>query len=81
MRNNSEVARAITERGRWTVLGMELLQFVGVMAAFAVAVVLWIFVVFIPGRTMESWEDQRSARRDESREDPVGSGPSTLPPP
>lgn len=56
-------------------MGMELLQFAGIMAAFAVAALLWILIVFIPGRTMERWEDQQSSRRNESREDPVGSSP------
>jgi hypothetical protein len=56
---------------------MEFLQFAGVMAAFAVAALLWLLIVFIPGRTMERWEDQHSSRRDESREDPLGSGPSS----
>lgn len=54
-------------------MGMELLQFAGIMAAFAVAALLWIFIVFIPGRTMERWDDRQPPRRDE--EDPAGSGP------
>jgi hypothetical protein len=56
-------------------LGTELLQFAAVMAAFAVAVLLWLLVVFIPGHTMERWEDRRPSRGGEDREDSVGSGP------
>lgn len=52
---------------------MELLQFAGIMAAFAVAALLWVLIVFIPGRTMERCEGRQPSSRDE--EDPAGSGP------
>jgi hypothetical protein len=26
---------------------------------FAVALVLWLWIVYLPGRTLERWEDQR----------------------
>lgn len=53
----------------------ELMQFAGVVAGFAVVALVWVLVVFLPGRTMERWEDQRPSRRDESPRDPIGSGP------
>lgn len=54
-------------------MGTELLQFAAAMAAFVVAALLWLRIVYIPGRTVEQWEDQRPARRGEKREDPAGS--------
>lgn len=52
-------------------MGAELLQFVGLIAVFAVVAVLWLFIVFIPARTLERWEGQRPgrgrARPDEER--------------
>jgi hypothetical protein len=29
---------------------------------FLVAAVLWLFVVYLPGRTLERWKDQRPGR-------------------
>jgi hypothetical protein len=40
-------------------LGSELWQFLLVLLGFAVAAVLWLFIVYLPGRTLERWEDQR----------------------
>jgi len=34
---------------------------------FAVALVLWLRIVYLPGRTLERWEDQRVKVRKESR--------------
>jgi hypothetical protein len=51
-------ARA-TER---KVLGSEVWQFLTVISGFLVAAVLWLFVVYLPGRTLERWEDQRPGR-------------------
>jgi threonine/homoserine/homoserine lactone efflux protein len=54
-------------------LGAELLQFAVLVAVFVVVAVLWLFIVFIPARTLERWEDQRPghgggrARPDEER--------------
>lgn len=47
-------------------LGSELWQFAGALAVFAVIVVLWMFIVYLPGRTMERWEDRRPEKRDDS---------------
>lgn len=41
----------------------ELLQFAILMVVFAVVGVLWLFIVYLPGRTMERWQDQRPKRR------------------
>jgi len=49
------------------------LQFAAFIAAFVVAALLWLRIVYIPGRTVEQWEDQRPVRRGETREDPAGS--------
>ena len=42
----------------------ELWQFAGALAAFVVVVLLWLRVVYLPGRTLERWEDRRPARGD-----------------
>jgi len=44
------------------VLGSELWQFLIILLGFLVAAVLWLFVVYLPGRTLERWEDQRPGR-------------------
>ncbi len=50
-------------------MAAELLQFAAAMAAFVVAALLWLYIIYIPGRTVENWEDQRPARRSGERED------------
>ena len=45
-------------------LTTELWQFAGALGAFGVAALLWLRVVYLPGRTLERWEDRRP-RRDE----------------
>jgi hypothetical protein len=45
----------------------ELWQFVGALGAFAIAALLWLRVVYLPGCTRERWEDRRprsDGRRD-----------------
>jgi hypothetical protein len=49
----------VTER---KVLGSEIWQFLVILLGFLVAAVLWLFVVYLPGRTLERWEDQRPNR-------------------
>ena len=44
----------------------ELWQFAAMLVLFMVAFVLWLRVVYLPGRTLERWED----RRGESGERP-----------
>jgi hypothetical protein len=42
-----------------------------------VVALLWLFVVYLPGRTMECWDDQRPGRGDGEISSPAGSeGPS-----
>ena len=46
------------------ILTAEMWQFLIVVSGFFVAALLWIFVVYLPGRTLERWEDQRRGRGD-----------------
>jgi hypothetical protein len=55
------------------VLAAEFWQFLVVVVAFVAAAVLWLCVVYLPGRTLERWEDQRPGRGDKKR---GGSGPA-----
>ena len=41
----------------------ELWQFAGAVVAFVVAALLWLRLVYLPGRTLERWEDRRPRRR------------------
>jgi hypothetical protein len=59
-------------RGRWPkvafvtrrrILAAELLQFLVAGVVFVVLAVAWLWVVYLPGRTLERWEDQRPGRR------------------
>ena len=50
-------------------MAAELLQFAVAVAAFVVAALLWLYIVYVPGRTVENWEDQRPARGSGERED------------
>jgi hypothetical protein len=45
-------------------LTTELWQFAGALGAFVVVALLWLRVVYLPGRTLEHWED-RQPRQDE----------------
>jgi hypothetical protein len=53
--------------GRPERLSSELWQFGGMMVFFVVALVLWLRIIYLPGRTLERWEDQRVAVRKEPR--------------
>ncbi len=49
----------------------ELWQFGAMIAVFVVALVLWLRIVYLPGRTLERWEDQRvKAKGEQVRRDP-----------
>jgi hypothetical protein len=48
-------------------LAAEFWQFLVVVVVFVVAAVLWLFVVYLPGRTLERWEDQRQGRGGNKR--------------
>ena len=43
-------------------LGSEVWQFLIILLGFLLVAVLWLFVVYFPGRTLERWEDQRPGR-------------------
>ena len=47
-------------------LTTELWQFAVAVGAFVVVVLLWLRAVYLPGRTLERWEDERPqpGRRD-----------------
>jgi hypothetical protein len=47
------------------VLTTELWQFAGAAGAFVIVALLWLRVVFLPGRPLERWEGGRLANRDE----------------
>jgi hypothetical protein len=46
-------------------LSAEVWQFVGMLAFFSVALFLWLRIVYLPGRTLERWEDQRIEAKEE----------------
>jgi len=54
-------------------LAAELVQFLAVIVVFVVVGVVWLCVVYLPGRTLERWEDQRPGR-DEERGGPRRAG-------
>ncbi len=43
----------------------ELWQLAFVLGLFAVAFVLWMWIVYLPSRSLERWEDQRVRARKE----------------
>lgn len=45
----------------------EMLQFGGMLVFFVVALVLWLRIIYLPGRTLERWEDQRVEKRNGTR--------------
>jgi hypothetical protein len=45
-------------------LAAEIWQFLIAILGFFVVALLWLFVVYLPGRTLERWEDQRPGRGD-----------------
>ena len=56
------------------VLGSEVWQFLVVLLGFVVVAVVWMFIVYLPGRTLERWEDQRPTRAEEKTTSRVGPG-------
>ena len=46
------------------VLASEIWQFLMLAVGFFVVALLWLFVVYLPGRTMEHWEDKRTNRKE-----------------
>jgi hypothetical protein len=66
----------VTER---KVLGSEVWQFLIFILGFFVVAVSWLFVVYLPGRTLERWEDQRPGRAKGKSTPPTGPGRSEGP--
>jgi hypothetical protein len=54
------------------ILASEVWQFLMVVLGFFIVALLWLFVVYLPGRTMERWEDQRPGRGDGKTASPAG---------
>ena len=48
-------------------MSAEVWQFVGMIGLFVIALVLWLRIVYLPGRTLERWEDQRDKAREKLR--------------
>jgi hypothetical protein len=46
------------------VLASEIWQFLMLAVGFFVVALLWLFVVYLPGRTMERWEDKSTNRKE-----------------
>jgi hypothetical protein len=46
------------------ILASEIWQFLMLAVGFFVVALLWLFVVYLPGRTMEHWEDKRTNRKE-----------------
>jgi hypothetical protein len=58
------------------VLASEIWQFLMVVLGFFGVALFWLFVVYLPGRTMERWENQRPGRGDGKIASPPGPGSS-----
>ncbi len=46
-------------------MSAEIWQFAGMLTFFVIALFLWLRIVYLPGRTLERWEDQRIEARKE----------------
>jgi hypothetical protein len=60
-------------------LASEIWQFLIVVLGFFIVALLWLFVVYLPGRTMERWEDQRPGRGEGEIWSPAGSDSPSKP--
>jgi hypothetical protein len=60
-------------------LASEIWQFLMLVLGFFVVALLWLFVVYLPGRTIEHWENQRPGRGDEEISSPAGSDSPSKP--
>ncbi len=69
-------ATRVTER---KILASEVWQFLMVVLGFFVVALCWLFVVYLPGRTLERWKDQRPGREDGKAASPAGPGSSDGP--
>ncbi len=55
-------------------MAAEVWQFLLAILGFFVVAVSWLFVVYLPGRTPERWEDQRPGRGRGKTAAPTGRG-------
>ena len=64
---------------RGALLSAEIWQFAGMLAFFVTALFLWLRIVYLPGRTLERWEDRRIKMRKEHcrTEDSPSRGPNS----
>ena len=55
-------------------MSSEVWQFAGMVGFFVVALVLWLRIVYLPGRTLERWEDQRveAGKKPDRQGSPAG---------
>ncbi|HET6659584.1 MAG TPA: hypothetical protein VFH16_06685 [Rubrobacter sp.] len=61
------------------ILASEVWQFLMVVLGFFVVAMCWIFVVYLPGRTLERGENRDSDRGDGKAASPAGPGSSGEP--
>ena len=76
VRFSSIFCTATVARVERKVLASEIWQFLMLALGFFVVALLWLFVVYFPGRTMERWEGQRPGRGDKETAPPPGPGSS-----
>ena len=83
MYDNLRAPGKVTRGAERKVLASEVWQFLMVVVGFSVVALFWLFVVYLPGRTLERWEDQRPGRGDRKTPTSAGldnpDGPSTRP--
>ncbi|MBA3615591.1 MAG: hypothetical protein H0W52_05610 [Rubrobacteraceae bacterium] len=60
-------------------MASEVWQFLMVVLGFFVVALFWLFVVYLPGRTLERWKDQRPGRDHRKVPSPAGPGSSDEP--
>jgi hypothetical protein len=58
------------------ILASQIWQFLMLALGFFVVALFWLFVVYLPGRTLERWENQRPGRGDGKIASPPGPGSS-----
>jgi hypothetical protein len=73
----------VTRGAERKILLSEVWQFLMVVVGFFVVALFWLLVIYLPGRSLERWEDQRPGRGDGKTPPPAGpdspDGPSKRP--
>lgn len=62
------------------ILASEIWQFLVVILGFFLAALVWLFVVYLPGRTLERWKTQRPDCGDGKTASPADPRSSERPP-